>query len=746
MNPPLNVTHVVDGEGLAKVADFLRRVSVFGLDTETNVVNSFHERKLRTIQVGDKNEQYVIDLLAFAGSSEILIKGQGGQTPHPCFLPIVDVLRSALESKDWLKVGANLEFEYIVLNECLGLRPWNFYDVQIAEKNLHIGKVGFFEKDFWALDDLTVRYCGLLIDKSLQTSYDMESPLTKDQLDYAGLDSRIVLAVRNGQLKKIEEAGIARAIKIDNDAIPALADLHMHGVLLDLDAWNKLLDENDQDHRTNVARLDKFFIPAVGSKIVTQAQLTERDRLEAEWRNEKDREKRKENRERYKAAASVIKEKLDLAEECEGEALINYGSPSQFLKALRTMGYSEKKLKSSDDDYLKKLASSDKVVKLLDENGYDYKAIPVELKEEVGDPLMDAIRSFRETEKVRKTYGEWTKKHVCKHCGRIHSRFNVLGAETGRTSSTNPNLQNILKGKDWRSCFISRPGYKIIACDWNGQELRILAEISGEQVWIDAFNNEWDLHSVCAEMVIEDDWKAAKIDRCIYYAPHPVFGYAHAKCDPAVCVDHDALRTPFKNINFGIAYGVTEYKLSADLRILREVARDRINKWKATFKTVTKKLESLYQLAVIHLESRTLAGRRRQYKAITWEDTAAGLKKILKREPTNNEIIKKLKAKQASTGREGMNTPIQGTGAEMLKLAIGCGFDPDGKPYLWHLLPQYKAKLYNEVHDEIDVEAPDEHAEKAKEVTIDAMQRAGAEFVKSVVMIAEGKISTKWPK
>src|SRR5206468_1052075 len=90
--------------------------------------------------------------------------------------------------------------------------------------------------------------------------------------------------------------------------------------------------------------------------------------------------------------------------------------------------------------------------------------------------------------------------------GRIHSYIDLFGTATGRTSSSKPNIQNIPKSKRYRHCFKAQRGYKIITIDFNGCELRILAEMSQEPVWLDAFRKGWDVHSVGAEILFGKEW------------------------------------------------------------------------------------------------------------------------------------------------------------------------------------------------------------------------------------------------
>jgi DNA polymerase I-like protein with 3'-5' exonuclease and polymerase domains len=101
----------------------------------------------------------------------------------------------------------------------------------------------------------------------------------------------------------------------------------------------------------------------------------------------------------------------------------------------------------------------------------------------------------------------------------------------------------------------------------------------------------------------------------------------------------------------------------------------------------------------------------------------------------------------AAVKREAGNMPIQGTGADLMLLAMGCGFDKQGKPYLWHTLePEYGALLLNYVYDELVVESPEEHSEVVSELVGDAIIRAGAEFVKVVPMMSDGMVSKRWKK
>lgn len=718
LNPSLNYTHVVDERGIQALGEFLDDVDEVGFDTETNITKTFYDRRIRTIQLGNKNEQFIVDLLALVGwSQDALIDAQGDfgcrVKNYPLLSLLLDILRPSLESARTVKVGHNIGFDYEVCKWNLGLRPWHLHDTQLIEQVIYAGAVRFDAKGYWALDDLIKRYLNIHIDKSQQKSFDLETPLTRDQLDYAAIDTRLPLALRALQKQVLKKFGLERTAQIENDAIPAFADMHLNGLKIDHDEWMKLVNETKEQHQQNLDNLDKCFTNIVGVKGIPAHDLVA---LEKKWRDEDDKVVRALNKKTFEAARRAVRAAEAEMPKCEGQAAINYGSPSQVLAALRKDGFTAKKLPTTNDRHLDKLA---------------------------GNPTIDALRAFRETEKILKTYGEeFLEKYVDPRTGRIHSRFRQLGAETGRTSSTNPNVQNILNGANWRGCFVSRPGYKMLTIDYNGCELRIMCELSKEPVWLDAFLNNWDVHSVCAEFLFREVWTNAASEGCAYVAKH----------DKCSCKGHKDLRNKIKAINFGLAYGMEARKLSEGLHIFLEEAEELLEKYRAVFHVLIAYLKTSGLFATQKYESRTIGGRRRIYNKPTWAQAQSLCMADYKPDsgkpvPGSKEIGRKYYSMMGGIEREGKNTPIQGTNADMAKLALGCGFDPDGKPYAWHLIePEYNAKLVNMVHDELLVEAPDDVAQACYDAVADAMTRAGAEFVKSIPMTTDGHIADRWTK
>ena len=728
LKPALNITLITSNEQLPVIDDFFSRVTEFAFDVETNIQPTLFRRKLRTIQVGNRDEQYVIDLLALAGSTEELVK-QGNKTAPAWAAPLVQTLQKGLESAQHLKLGVNLQFDYEATRYCLGLRPFNFYDCYLAEKVIHAGKVRYDAKNFWGMEDMLARYARLIINKDLQKSFDLETPLTQEQIEYAALDCRLPFAIRAGQNPAIDKIGVRHIIEdVECGAIMAFGDMKIAGFLLSEEKWTAHVRVVEEQHKANIVAMDKEFIPTVGTKAKPDIDLWY---YEQAWRNSGGicdaQMERKRNNERqpghkesecpdckakkvirslnkdiFFAQRKIVNDWAKAVLTFEGEAAINYGSKPQTLAALRKMGVN---IKNTND-------------KTLDKHKKH--------------PAVAALREYRTSEKLLDTYGlGFLERYVDSDTGRIHSNMNQLGADTGRTSSSSPNIQNLPKSNDYRHCFVARPGYKLITRDYDGCELRIMAELSGEQVWIDAFNAGKDVHSMCAEMIFAEEWKSAAEPDCAYYA-------RGEKCS---CKKHKELRSGVKAINFGIPYGKEAGSLGEELGISRKAAQLLLDKHRATFPKVHALLDHIATSTKMSLEVRTIGNRRRCFLKPDWERAkVTALKRAEEdgKSPDEANVSKVYMGQWGSMEREAKNTPFQGTNADMAKLAFG---------KMWFdLEPVYGAAIVNFVHDEFVVEAPDDKAEACAKFVGEMMECAGGVYVKKMPMTSGGVILNYWHK
>ena len=851
LKPPLSIVVVKDEAGLQELQTFLEAEKVIGFDTETSMCDDFWFRRCRTFQIGSRDKQFVIDLLAFAGSKERLIATQGeyGVNSKGVYDSIFKVLETSLCSRTHLKVGQNLAFDYTVLWWNFGKRIWNLYSTDMAERVIQAGTIPLKKMAEFSMASIAGRHFGLLIDKSEQESFDLETPLTPKQIEYAAFDVRFPHAMRQAQVNIMTVDQLLTTTQIENDAIGAYTDMHLNGQNLDDARWIARIQHVIERRIGEVKILDEGFLPYVGNKHnqIDEVEIARRlkhwkEDFELPTQREKDfaekkrlepnKEKKieigellkaeKAKRAEAKAEARVACSELTKArtvyqkkfEQCEGEAYINYGSRDQLLAALQQMP-GMKNIQDTTDDTL--LRFNDR-------------------------PLIQTLRKYNKGKKDTGTYGmQWTQQWITKPLskegwrhpgdGRLHCLFNQLEAETGRSSSSKPNAQNLPKDDEVRACFICDPPnpkirisiccdadtylvgekftctkckdycdtkaeeYCIVTCDMSGAELRIIAELANATSWINAFNKGWDVHSVSTEILEPQKWPALAckggekyfdkeknkeviLPACAYYEKDENGEAKRLKCK---CPGHGELRQKTKSINFLLCYGGGPDALADELGITVDAAKELMRQHEAAFPDVWGYLERSGRLAQDEKQARDMFGRRRafpiptQEMAKAWFESEYPDKLLLSeaaceanlftfkskqlREPTKEEeyqlthsipdwkqIKWGMRALEGSIGRRGKNHCIQGTNASILKRSLGCGFDAQGKPYLWHTFPQFKAKLVNMVHDELVVNCPKRYGKNVAELIADAFKRAAAEVMHKVEMTSDFHISNRWLK
>ena len=283
-------------------------------------------------------------------------------------------------------------------------------------------------------------------------------------------------------------------------------------------------------------------------------------------------------------------------------------------------------------------------------------------------PLVEDVLQYRAYQKLNSTYVEGLLKVIAED-GRIHTRFNQTEARTGRLSSDNPNLQNIPirteLGSQLRAYFVARPGCVLVDADYSQIELRILAHVTGDEHMQQAFLTGEDIHRSTA----------AKI-----------YGLPLEQVTPR-------LRSSAKAINFGIMYGKGAYSLSKDIGVSVKEADAFLKNYLATFPKVSGYMDKTISDARNCGYVSTLFGRRRSLPELA----------------SNNHNIR------ASGERMARNTPIQGTAADVIKLAM---------VRVWRRLRDEKmeSRLILTVHDELIVEAPEAEAAKAAAILQEEME------------------------
>ncbi len=302
-------------------------------------------------------------------------------------------------------------------------------------------------------------------------------------------------------------------------------------------------------------------------------------------------------------------------------------------------------------------------------------------------PIIDAMMEYRKLTKLNSTYVEGLAKVIAED-GRIHTSFQNMVTATGRLSSTEPNLQNIpvrtAQGAKIRTMFVASEGNVLVDADYSQIELRLLAHIAKDEDMIRAFNEGQDIHKTTAAQVF-----SVSLDEVT-----------------------DQMRYQAKAVNFGIVYGISEFSLAQDIGVTRKEAGAYMKKYFEVYHGVREYMNDVVVKAKQDGYVKTEMGRRRWLPEL---------------KSSNHNL-------RAFGERVALNMPIQGLGADLMKLAMIRVYDRLRVEGL-------KAKLVLQVHDELIVDAPIEEAEIVRKLLTEEMQ-AVAKL--SVPLLSEANVGQNW--
>ena len=294
-----------------------------------------------------------------------------------------------------------------------------------------------------------------------------------------------------------------------------------------------------------------------------------------------------------------------------------------------------------------------------------------ELSEE--HPLPEKIIEYRELSKTLNTYVEALPETINPETGRVHTSFNQTATATGRLSSSEPNLQNIPKGSqlgsELRKAFVAPEGKLLVGADYSQVELRMLAHLSEDEELIDTFKSGKDLHTKTAAEIF--DVTPLEVDK--------------------------EMRDRAKRVNFGIVYGITKYGLSKDLGISNDEAEEYIDRFFELYPGAKRFIDRLIHLAEENHYAATIFNRRRYLPNINSDNWQ----------------------RRSYDRRNAINTPIQGSAADLMKIAMINAHEAVEEDYL-------PGELLLQIHDELIMEVEETEAEEAgeklKEIMEDSLQ------------------------
>ena len=299
--------------------------------------------------------------------------------------------------------------------------------------------------------------------------------------------------------------------------------------------------------------------------------------------------------------------------------------------------------------------------------------------------IIDKITEYRQIVKLNSTYVEGLLKIINPKTGRIHSSFNQTITTTGRISSTEPNMQNIPvkteMGRDIRKVFVADDNCKLVDADYSQVELRVLAHMSGDENMIDAFKHGEDIHSKTASQIFDVDIKDVTSKQ----------------------------RIEAKAINFGIIYGKTDFGLSQDLNIPVATAKAYIDSYFNKYPKIKEFMDEAVESATETGYATTILNRRRYIPEIK----------------ASNFIVRN------QGKRFAMNAPIQGSAADIIKVAMVNVYNKLKENNM-------KSRLILQVHDELIVEAVYEELEMAEKIVREEMENAQSMDVKLDVDLNTG--------
>ena len=303
--------------------------------------------------------------------------------------------------------------------------------------------------------------------------------------------------------------------------------------------------------------------------------------------------------------------------------------------------------------------------------------------------VVDLVLEYRELAKIKSTYLDALPQQVNPQTGRVHTSYNQTGSVTGRIASSDPNLQNIPirteLGRQVRKAFVAIPGHVLLSVDYSQVELRIVAHISGDQAMLAAFRAGQDIHAATAAAIHSIPLEAVSGEQ-----------RRHAKA-----------------INFGLMYGMSAFGLTRTTDLTLAEAEDFVNAYFEQFPGVKNYLDGVRRQAAEQGYVETLLGRRRYFP---------GLK-----DQTNYNI-------RAREEREAINAPIQGTAADIMKIAM-----LRVPPAL--VAAGLRGRMLLQVHDELVLECPEEELHATAQLVQEVMEAA---YKLSIPLMTDARFGTNW--
>lgn len=744
---------------------WLRHQQIVQLDIETTVTDHWCTKKIITVQFGSKQgtTQWVVQWSYLSDSER-------------------KELAEILNGRGILWLIHNAAFECIVFL-FHGIRIRNVYDTMLAEMVLHCGEFAQEDDDlemnetdvaggYYSLTQLHFRYLFSFMDKTEQMNFG-DDVLTESKVLYAAGDVKPLWLIRRDQLMLLVSNDLDWVAALEMEAVLGYSEMTYHGMPLDQTKWLANLELAIPVQAEARRKLDMELIDPNGpfrKKAIEKGYFHPEDRLTINWNAP---QQKKAIVDRFfpfltnKASKATLEWLMKHSDQLPPAAIpwIEAFLKGDWKKIGETIVQIDRQW-LIDHEFLTaggavtiNWGAWQQTLPIFQCHMPKLKSTSAKGAGGMGGffhPIGNAFREWKDSMKLTSTYGH---KFIDEHLepdGRIRTTFNQV-LSTGRVSSRGPNMQQIPVrepiGPRYRNAFICPPGWKYVSADYVQQELVIIAYLSGEKVWLDALKKRQDIHLVVTEMVYKKEFIAAAEKDCAYFkedywsetgqfwaSEHPDWAATDWKKQPrrakCKCKKHKVQREPCKNLNFGMAYGLSKYKFASDMRWDVKRAQAVIDDYFKAFPGLKQMLDFMGNFGLWNGYIMTLEPFLRKrwlpdVKYYTREQIDAHIDDI------------KFDKTLGHMHRASKNMPIQGTAADMAKLSLVMLY--------WKLHDEVedlsdRVHLVCQVHDQNDTHARDDYADTWSPVLEKTMEEATLFIIPNGLLRAETTISPVWTK
>lgn len=591
----------------------------------------------------------------------------------------IHLFKEYIENPQRMFLGWNIKFDLKFLYH-QRIIPMRVYDGYLAEKLLWLGyPAGMPEM---SLKAASINYLGVDMDKSVRGKI-IQTGLTEDVIVYAAGDVSYLGKIRDKQLEQLEAKGLLKAIDFENEFVKCLAYIEYCGAKLDIDKWKVKMT-------TDLNNLERY-----------KAQLND-------W---------VENSQFASKYCSInMQGDLFSGFDTKPRCHINWTSSQQVIPLFEDLGLDLKVLDKKTKHYKKSV---------------DIKVVEPQSSK---SPLIPIYINFKKAAIIVNTFGQKFLGLINPVTGRIHANFNQLGTDTGRLSSTEPNLQNLPHDALTRSCFISEKGNKWISADYSGQESYLMASMANDEAMLDELTNgSGDLHSLTAKMVFQQiprDMPLKDIKKNFKELRQEAKGYEfcfnYGGQDSTLIRNYGLDAKRAKEIYENYMSGFAGLKRYQDFRRV-----DVMRKGYILLSPITGHKAYIYDYDELKRQM------EKQEDPEFWE-----YYREMKRdapECDTVQAVRRLARRKAESEKQSINYPIQAAGALCFKLA-------SIKLFNWLLKNGllFKVKYCIPVHDEINLEAPDEISEEVADILVKCMVSAGKPFCTRAHLGADVEVGDHW--